>query len=135
MRKVNREAKRVLDKLTADLKDKPPGNAVKFDRGTYMAVHVESLADVEEGRIYSVAHYYEQNGDMMRDPDMTFLHSSIDGNYYPASFRQDGGLPIDQESIVWRDGVMGFCARLQRHHAVFAGQWMDNIRQQQHLFA
>ena len=135
MRKVNKQAKQVLDHLTAELKRAHPGTARKFDNGGegIMAVHVDFLMTVPDGRIYSVAHYYEQNGDLMRDPDMTFLCADLDGEYYPASFRQDGGLPINQESITWRDGRMTFRPKTQRQHAVFAGQWMENIRQQQRL--
>ena len=41
-----------------------------------MALHVEYLHEVPPyGPLYSVAHYYEHNGDMMRDPDMEFLKS------------------------------------------------------------
>jgi Domain of unknown function (DUF6908) len=36
----------------------------------------------------SVAHYYEQNGDLMRDPELT-CEISPDGTFYPVNFTQD----------------------------------------------
>ena len=83
--------------------------------------------------MFSVAHYYKQCGDLMRDPEMTFLRSA-DGRYYPLSFQQDN-LGIYQESVLF--GADGNPAqvipRLQRDHARFAGQWLDNIKAQQRL--
>ena len=39
--------------------------------GTFMAVCVEKITE----RHYSIAHYFEQNGDLMADPEMTFFKS------------------------------------------------------------
>ena len=36
----------------------------------------------------SVAHYGEQNGDLMRDPAMVFEVDAT-GNFHPVSFQQD----------------------------------------------
>ena len=37
--------------------------------------------------IFSLAHYYEQNGDLVCDPDVTFL---VADQVHPLTFEQDG---------------------------------------------
>ena len=39
------------------------------DEGGMMALSIERLGP----RMYSLAHYYKQNGDMMRDPDVVLF--------------------------------------------------------------
>lgn len=41
-----------------------------------MAVSVDHLYDCESGSIFSVSHYYEQNGDLVPDADMTFYEAA-----------------------------------------------------------
>ncbi|MBW2598600.1 MAG: hypothetical protein JRC60_00505 [Deltaproteobacteria bacterium] len=127
MRAVNKKAKAVLDILTE--------NPRVFDNGGpgIMAVHVEKLCILNGGTVYSVAHYYKQNGDMMRDPDIEFLKGR-DGNYYPLSYRQDG-LGIFHEVAVYDSAgqLKGYRPRMQKDIAIFAGTWMKNIREQQGL--
>jgi hypothetical protein len=79
-----------------------------------------------------VAHYYEQNGDLMADPEMTFLVSAVDGRVYPLSYRQDG-LGIYRESVKFNEAgqIDGHYPREQRDEATFSGQWMKNIKFQQ----
>jgi len=137
MRQVNQQAQLVLDKLTEGLVE--PGDSRKIDNsnGTYMKVHVAFMQDVIEGnvkgKVFSIAHYYTQNGDLMSDPTMQFLKSPS-GSYYPISYRQDG-LGIYRESVQWDDngGIVSFSPREQRDEAIFAGQWMKNIKTQQEL--
>jgi len=38
-----------------------------------MAVHVEHIGSCELGPMFSVAHYYERNRDLIKDPDMVFI--------------------------------------------------------------
>jgi hypothetical protein len=126
MRAVNKKAKEVLDILTEEpqvLDNGGPG---------IMAVHVEKLFTIDAGTVWSVAHYYKQNGDMMRDPDIEFLKGN-DGNYYPLSYRQDPF--IYQEAVVWSPSgqIEGYRPKLQKDIASFVGGWMKNIRQQQNL--
>lgn len=97
-----------------------------------MTVHVEHVTKCSLGVIYSVAHYYKQNGDMMRDPDMQFIKGG-DGEYYPISFWQDAP-PIRNEVVVWEDGeITGWMGKEQAELATFANTWMKNIKEQQGL--
>ena len=99
-----------------------------------MAAHVERLNTCEAGTIYSIAHYYKQNGDMVCDPDMTFLVARTDGKVYPITFEQ-GGL-MYQESVVWSDDgqrIASYRLKMQRDQKRFADMWLANIGEQQSL--
>ena len=121
-----------MDKLTLDLKE--PGDHSKIDNtnGGFMAVVVEHIGTAKwQGRdidSFSVAHYYQQNGDAMRK--MTFFR--INSYYFPAYFLQDN-LGVEQESIGrdYETGRWWVRNKMQRHHTSFANTWMNNIKQQQ----
>lgn len=76
----------------------------------------------------SVAHYYEQNGDLMRDPEMTF---EVDGaNFWPVSFQQDS-LGLYQEAcFVGESGATLVRPRLLKDLQKFARSWNTNLREQ-----
>lgn len=147
MKHLNANATKVMDKLTEGLDQ--PGNAKTFDAHGYtekwdggiMAVHVENIGNVPSsgtGHLYSVTHYYKQNGDMMRDPEMIFWQGQglsrdkVVDTYYPTYFRQDP--MMEQESIIFEGGEMkGVRTRMQADQASFANTWMANIKEQQGL--
>jgi len=132
MNAINQKAAATLNRLTQDLNTL--GDHCRWENSpAFMAVCVEYINDTDLGPIFSVAHYYEQNGDLMRDPEMTFLRRN-DGSYYPLSYQQDG-LGLYQESVIFgEDGnPEKFIPTMQRDHALFAGQWMQNIKEQQGL--
>ena len=80
----------------------------------------------------SVAHYYVQNGDLMRDPEMTF---EIDGaNFWPVSFQQDS-LGLYQEACFQRDDRTLVRPRLLKDLQKFARSWNTNLREQGFLKA
>ena len=78
----------------------------------------------------SVAHYGEQNGDPMADPEMTF--TIVGGEYYPISFRNDY-VGLYQEVFRYdEDGrPEAIDKKLQSDLTAFANQWMKNIQEQQ----
>jgi uncharacterized protein DUF6908 len=130
---LSQAAARVLDRLTADLlplsDDGAAARRVGEKGGVYMQVVVERL----DANCYSVAHYYEQNGDLMRDPEMCFVRAN--GAWYATYFRQDG-IGLEQRSAEYNPATGGFSARprQQAQHASFANTWMRNIRAQQPEF-
>ena len=133
MKAINQQAKKVMDKLTEGVNNQISDHK-KIDntKGAFMPVHVERNNLCNLGVIYSVAHYYEQNGDLMRDMDMEFVKGS-DGEYYPISFWQDAP-PIRNEVVVWKDGeIMGWMGKEQAELVTFANTWMKNIASQQGL--
>lgn len=94
-----------------------------------MAVHVECLHGTPIGLMYSIAHYYEQAGDLCCDPDVTLVRTA------------DGWSPVRfQNSIAYRiavrfheDGTVEVDEREQRDLISFVGTWMANVREQQGL--
>jgi hypothetical protein len=89
-----------------------------------------------EGSIYSLAHYYEQEGDAMRDPDMEFI--VVDNRrdktdylmigIYPQMYRQDGLGRYEESVVIEDDKVVSFYEGLQRAHTVFANSWVQSFK-------
>lgn len=123
---VNNAAKRVLAELVEGL---DIGDSKKFDRGIgYMPVHVECLQKSGLGLHFSIAHYYEQNGDLVPDPDVVVIRRA-DGSWAPISF---------QNSISYRnavtfheDGTIEVDEREQKELSRFVNHWMKNVSDQQ----
>ena len=144
MNSVNSKAREILDTLTEGLEKVGDHRKIDNAKGSYMAVHIECIGRVGEGRLYSVAHYFKQNGDTMRDPDVVFFqvdtfkkgypeHSRdmFPVEYYPVSFEQSS-MGIHQEAIVMGSGgVEGVKPKLQRDITSFCNDWMMNIKDQQ----
>ena len=87
MQKLGKQAARVMDQLVQGLKEPGDHKTIDNTQGVFMSVHVENIGSCDLGPMFSVAHYYEQNGDLMKDPDMVFVRSKDD--YYPIEFQQD----------------------------------------------
>ena len=99
MKCLNNMAQDVFAKMIAKLDD----GYLKLDsnRG-FMPTIVEEIGNVDGyGKLFSVAHCGEMNGDLMRDSDVTFVEK--DGKFYPVLFRNDY-LGIDQEVFTYKDG-------------------------------
>ena len=135
MKAINQQAKKVMDVLTENMDESEGENRsrrINNTDGTFMTVHVELLNKCSPGLIYSIAHYYEQNGDLMRDPDMEFIKGA-DGEYYPISFWQDAPLKRE-ETIIWKDGeIVCYYGKRQAELVTFANMWLKNIKDQQKL--
>jgi hypothetical protein len=131
MSSLDFDAMLVFLKLIKDVDDENPSK--RFDKHNYwpdcsggiMAVQVEKI-----NSLYSVAHYYKQNGDLMADPEMTFV--VFDDLVFPASFTQHN-LGIYEESMTWANGGWTLDPTLQKQHADFANQWFKNIKNQQDI--
>lgn len=132
MRKINQEAKGVFDTLTEGLTK--IGDHRKIENGAFMPLCIEVIGEVEinndlQALEISFCHYGEQNGDLMRDPEMNFI--VISGNYYPSYFRNDY-VGVEEFSLFYDDlgKLEGIKPKTQRQHAIFAGQWALNLREQ-----
>ncbi len=121
---VSSDAKTVLDNLTTGLQ---LGEARKVDRtpGAFLPVYVEYLEDTRFGAVYSVAHYYEQNGDHVPDPEMTFF-CGADGSWYPLTFQNATAYRTGAQ--LEPDGTIALFPREQADQAAFAELWMRNVR-------
>jgi len=84
----------------------------------------------------SVAHYGEQNGDLMRDPEMIFEaeESGEKMTLIPFYWRNDYA-GIEQYSAFVEEGQTLLNAHLRREHILFAGKWDANLKVQGFLEA
>ena len=125
MTPVSKTAEKILDRLTSGLAE---FEAKKIDNtsGSFMPVSVERL----NGNVFSIAHYYVQNGDLMADPEMTFLKTAL--GWHPLTFTQ-ANLGLYQEACVLNEdqSIKGIRQRLYNDLRVFTTQWMRNIKSQQ----
>ncbi len=123
---VSQKAAKVLNKITKGLN---VGDSRKIDNseGSFMAVHVERL----HGNVYSVAHYYLQNGDMMADPDITFLKNDL--GWTPLTYTQHSlGLFQVAAKIDASQAITHFSRSLSASLRSFTTNWMSNILAQQY---
>jgi hypothetical protein len=125
-------AKRLMDRLTKGLSW--DGRSRKLDNApdTFMPLYIGVAYETVLGKVYYLAHYGEQNGDLMADPEMHFLQLR-NGEYYPAMYRNDF-LGVTRQSLnIREDGKASITPREQADQAHFANSWLKNIRQQQKL--
>ena len=109
-------------------------SAVRITVSGFMPLSVEKIGiDGEGHRLVSLCHYGEQNGDLMRDPDIVFLfqHESHSFIAEPVSFRNDY-LGLDQE--VYRYDETGkrtdLGTKLKSQLREFAQIWFANLNEQ-----
>jgi len=132
-------------KIFCDLLERMQGKPhLKITNEPFMPLSIEKIGeDVTTpwgvGELYSLCHYYTQNGDLMRDPEMCFVIANHQDYFIfswerakvvPYLYQQDI-LGIYEESITFKDNRMYKYSRtMQLHHIIFANQWLQNIVQQ-----
>jgi len=108
---------------------------IRIENEPFMRLVIEHIGEGPSGKpLISVAHYGEQNGDAMRDPEMTFEIAEIDGAFVPVSFQNDY-LGVYQEAVFVSQGKLLARPGLMRELASFARQWDRNIKEQGFLEA
>ena len=108
------------------------GLHLRIENPPYMALVIE--ATDESGpcgfRAISVAHYSEQNGDLMRDPEMCFeLNFAGGAHVNPFYFRNDY-VGVEQWSRFITEGQYVHHIELHAQHEHFAKLWDSNLRAQ-----
>jgi hypothetical protein len=92
--------------------------------------------------LVSVAHYFEQNGDLMADPDLVFeVNPAKDGplswktgEWGPVSFTQHS-TGTYQEAVVIQDGKVMVAPKLIASLKSFARMWDRNVQAQGYVVA
>ena len=128
MKPVNMKATRIFDALITRCDEE--GGYIKVDNsnGTYMPLSVEKVGPDK----YSFAHYYEQGGDLMADPEIVLWKNDKDGRLYPTYFKQ--APYFDHELVVFEGNEpVRYARAAQRDCATFCGTWATNIKDQQRL--
>jgi hypothetical protein len=129
--KLSPHAETVMDTLTEGMS---VSDHRKIDNaeGTFMALHVECIGECNLGHIFSLAHYYKQHGDLMRDPEMLFIQAE-DGGYYPVEIWQDA-VNSHSVGVLIEDGkAVSIDETEQADMSMFAEVWLKNIWEQQGL--
>ena len=101
------------------------GLYASIENEPYMRLVIENIGLGPRGhQAISVAHYFEQNGDLCQDPEMAFelVPQGSNVSYEPFMFQQ-AIPPIYQEVF----GTGGENARLKRQLTKFAHTWDRNI--------
>jgi hypothetical protein len=141
MNKLNKQATEIFRRLIASMNGK---QHLKIKNEPYMPLTIEQIGQgistpFGTGTQYSLCHYYEQNGDLMQDPEMCFIVAGTAGTgndgsglvtIIPYMFQQ-ANLAIYQESIIIEDNRLEeIIERMQADHTDFANQWLINIKRQ-----
>ena len=140
MRQLNEGATRIFARLLHKL---GPQNYAKLKSEGFMPLTIERLdegivTDAGAGQQVSLCHYYEQNGDLCRDPEMCFLvvdnrqqpkdHENL--HIYPYYYRQDN-LGLEESSVTFSGNAIENCLKKWQYaHTQFANSWLQNIRNQ-----
>ena len=109
-----------------------PGLYLKIENPPYMALVIEATDESGPSGLpsISVAHYGEQNGDLMRDPEMCFeLGFAEELQLDPFYFRNDH-MGIEQWSRTIESDHYIYLVSLHEQHERFATQWDNNLCQQ-----
>ena len=112
---------------------------LKIENPPYMALVIE--ATPEPGPLnlpaISIAHYSEQNGDLMRDPEMCFELSKppLCSLALSAWYYRNDYMGVEQYSRYRDGGNYVFLPGLYEQHEQFARQWDRNLRAQGFLEA
>ena len=110
-----------------------PGFCLSIVNEPYMRLVIEDIPipGPDGYPTLSVAHYGEQQGDAMRDPEMLFQLVATSGQVrlVPYYFRNDY-VGVEQYSRLNQDGVVLVRPLLLREHQSFARLWDRNLRAQ-----
>ena len=115
-----------------DAVENAPDKHRRFLSGGYMPLSVEYLHKDGNGLpVYSMMHWTTQNGDLMRDPDMTFAVNHDAGTVHPLTFQNDF-MGLYQEVYRNResDGALLYSPRLLTDLDDFLWNWLKNIQEQ-----
>ena len=103
----------------------------KIENQPYMTLTVENIGPGPRGLpALSICHYGEQNGDLMRDPEMCFEMQIEEGKvrqFHPYYFRNDYA-GIEQDAMDESTGHT--IQRIVKEQTEFAAMWSSNLEDQ-----
>ena len=114
------------------------GFDIRIENEPWMTLVIEDTEESGPNGLpaISVAHSGEQNGDLMRDPEMILEadESGDEMSLIPFYWRNDY-VGIEQYSTSIEDGRTVLNPKLKQEHIAFAGTWDRNLRAQGFLEA
>lgn len=124
LRTIAKTAGTVLDALTANL-EVGGGRTINNADGSFMAVNVTRTGE----HTFAVSHRYEQNGDLVPDPDMEFVKT--ERGWMPLAIEQWSGRRVALR--LKADGLTPgrYNSRVYSDCLSFTSLWMRNIKWQQ----
>jgi hypothetical protein len=114
-----------------------PGLYLKIDNAPYMELVIEAIDESGPCGLpaVSVAHYGEQNGDLMRDPEMCFELGLAGGPHLNAFYWRNDYAGVEQWSRFIQDGNYCYHKQLHAQHESFAKLWDRNLDAQRFVEA
>lgn len=104
------------------------GAHMKLKSGGFMDLSVERLRTVKVGFIIAMAHYFEQNGDLVSDPGMEIYISETFKAAYAMTIQHSTG--HYSVGMKFQDGQFLKAPRVQKDIQSFLGQWLRNLKAQ-----
>jgi hypothetical protein len=104
---------------------------IRIENPPYMRLVIEYVGMGPRGLpMVSVAHYHEQNGDAMRDPEIVFeIDPQGQMEWGPVEYWQDN-LGIHQVAVWLENGTAYIKPRLVKDLKLFARTWDRRLREQ-----
>ena len=93
--------------------------AIKIANKGYMPLSIE-----RHGKTITVTHYYEQNGDLIPDPDMEFADIGTE-EWLPVAIQQSTGHYT--QAATQKDGKWMYKTRAMRELQSFSRMWARNL--------
>ena len=109
-----------------------PGLSLKIENQPYMSLVIEAMDESGPCGLpaISVAHYGEQNGDLMRDPEMCFELGLAGGAHLNPFYWRNDYMGVEQWSRFITGTDYAFHRELFQQHVSFAKVWDRNLRSQ-----
>jgi hypothetical protein len=109
-----------------------PSLYLKIENAPYTALVIEATGESGPSGLpaISVAHYGEQNGYLMRDPEMCFELASEEGPQLDPFYFRNDYIGVEQWSRTIERGHNIHLSRLHEQHKQFAQEWDNNLRLQ-----
>jgi hypothetical protein len=108
------------------------GLYLKIENPPFMALVIEATDESGPCGLpaISVCHYGEQNGDLMRDPEMCFEVGLAGGAHLNPFYYRNDYAGVEQWSRFIREGHYCYHSQLYDEHERFAKLWDKNLREQ-----
>jgi hypothetical protein len=102
---------------------------IRLEVPVFMRLVIEHIGDGPRGgEVVSVAHHGEQNGDLMRDPEIVF--EVVAGTWHPVSIQQDYVGSYREAVSIEEDGRVFIRTAEERDIQAFARVWDRNRKHQ-----